>query len=99
MNSKAEVNTDRNIKNQLKKNLNNENIIKQVTEANDNLSVIDIRKRDFYEIKEINNTKNISNRKISDYENKNMGILDYIQNSPKLNLEVNKILIKKGRKF
>lgn len=84
---KAEVNTDRNFKTQNKKNTNNENIVKQVTEANDNLSIIDIRRRDFYEVKD-NNNKNVSITKISDFENKNMGLLDYINYSPKLKLEV-----------
>lgn len=86
---KAEVNTDRNFKTQNKKNPSNENIIKQVTEANDNLSIIDIRKRDFYEVKDSNNNnKNVSITKISDFENKNIGLLDYINYSPKMKLEV-----------
>ena len=86
---KAEVNTDRNFKTQNKKNPSNENIIKQITEANDNLSIIDIRKRDFYEVKDSNNNnKNVSITKISDFENKNIGLLDYINYSPKMKLEV-----------
>ena len=66
--------------------------MKQVTEANDNLSIIDIRKRDFYEVKDNNNNnKNVSITKITDFENKNIGLLDYINYSPKLKLEVIKI--------
>jgi hypothetical protein len=66
--------------------------VKQVTEANDNLSIIDIRKRDFYEVKDNNNNnKNVSITKITDFENKNTGLLDYINYSPKLKLEVIKI--------
>jgi len=100
--SKGEVNTDRNFKNQNKKNSTNENIIKQVTEANDNLSIIDIRKRDFYEVKDhnMNSNKNISITKISDFDNKNIGLLDYINYSPKLNLEVKQFyMIKIGSEF
>ena len=72
--------------------------MKQETEANDNLSLIDIRKRDFYELKENNLTKNINNNKISDidFDNKNISLIDYVNFSPKLNLEVWKILIKIG---
>ena len=47
-------------------------------------------KRDFYEIKDINQNKNISLNKITDinFENKNFGLNDYLNFSPKLNLEV-----------
>lgn len=79
-----------------------------MTEANDNLSIIDIRKRDFYEMKEkniINNlTKNapaptISEPNFDDNNNKSIGLVDYVNFSPKLNLEVNIIYIKKGNQF
>ena len=68
--------------------------MKQVTEANDNLSLIDIRKRDFYELKENNQTKNLDNNnnlKEIDFDNKNISLADYVNLSPKLNLEVLKI--------
>jgi hypothetical protein len=36
--------------------------MKQITETNDNLSLMDIRKKDFYELKEKNNTNDFKNK-------------------------------------
>ena len=68
----------------------NEAIIKQVTEANDNLSIIDLRNKNFYDVKE-NTNKNVSITKLSDinFDTKNFGTLDYVNYSLKLNIEVN----------
>ncbi len=77
-----------------KSNFSNDNNahIKQYT--NDNLSLIDIRNREFYEMKENNFQENNNTNNNINFDKKNLRLMEYVNYAPKLYLVVkNKIII------
>jgi hypothetical protein len=66
--------------------------MKIITEINDNISLINIRKKEFYDLKDNNNNTNYSSKNIqNNFDLKNKSLFEYVNYSPKLSIMVFKL--------